>query len=158
VAAAIGGAHGLGGVLQQRDVELLADGGKLVQVGALTVQVDHHHGAHPGPAPPAVGQGLAQRLRIHVPRPRLAVHKDGPRALVDGRADAADEGEAGADHLLARLEAQHTQPQVDGGGAGGERGGVAGAGDLAQVRLELAQVRPGGRDPVGGEGGGQEFG
>ena len=81
--AAVGGAQGLGGVLDQGDPVLVAQGGRARRSRRLPVEVDGDHGgrepARPGPA----GQLLGHQVGVDGPVGRGAVDED--RAWPRGR-------------------------------------------------------------------------
>ena len=87
-------------------------------------------------------------LRIESPGLLLDVEEDGLGAGVGDGEGGRAEGEGGDDHVVAGLDAQPQQAEVDRGGSGGQRQGVRGPGEGADVGLETIDLRAEGRDPA----------
>ena len=105
VAPLVGGAEGLGGVLDERDLVAGADLDDGVHVRRLAVGVDGDDGLGLGAPADAVGEGLLQQGRVQVPGAGLAVHENGGGARVGDGEGAAREGGRGVpvDGRLTRL-------------------------------------------------------
>lgn len=150
--ALVGGSQGFGGVLDDGDLELTADFGDGVHVGGHAVEVDRDDRLHAAAEGPAVLQGLAQGVGIHVPGGRFAVDEDRRGAQVGDGVRRCRERHALADHFVAGTHAQQDERQVDGGCARAERCGVRHPGKGAQVAFEGIDMRTQRRYPVRGEG------
>ncbi len=88
-------------------------------------------------------------LRVHLPIVGLGVDQHGPRAEIPNRIDRGDERQIGNEHFVIRLNADHAQGDVQGGGAVDRRHRPAAA-DVGRHRLlEAVDERPDRGDPVG---------
>ena len=88
-------------------------------------------------------------LRVHLPIVGLRVDQHGPRAEIPNRIDRGDERQIGNEHFVIRLNADHAQGDVQGGGAVDRRHRPAAA-DIGRHRLlEAVDERPDRGDPVG---------
>ena len=96
------GTKRLGCVLDQGNVMLAADGGDLVQLGRVAVQVDNDHGF----GRTIQFKGAAQSGRIHVPRLPLGVDEHRLRAAVGHGIGGGGEGQALAKDRVPRLHAR----------------------------------------------------
>src|SRR5262249_27575579 len=74
---------GLGGVLEHRNVVTGARGEDGVEVRALAIEVDDHHGARELVLRGALAEHAIEELRIEIPARAIAVDKYRPRAEVD---------------------------------------------------------------------------
>ena len=74
-------------------------------------------------------------LDVHLPVVRFAIDQHRRGAAVGDGVDGGDHGEGGHDHLVARLQAQGGQGQVQGDGA-------VGAGDAVARAARLGETAP----------------
>ena len=141
----------LGGVLDERHAVAVAQPDERVEVGRLAVEVDGHERPR---LPPAGGprlQGVLDEVRVEVPRARLRVDEDGHAALVEDRVHARAEREVRDKHLVAALDADEPQREVERGRPRRDGHGVPRADVGGELGLEGVHVRADRRDPVGGE-------
>ncbi len=137
--AVVGGAEGLGGVLDQDHVVLGARGGDGVEVGHLPVEVDGHHGAGQVAARGRVVQLGAHEVGVEVPAAGLGVDEHRGGAEVGHRVGRGGEGEVGHQHPVARADAGQVQGQVQRGGAARQGRGMGAARVPGPGGLELGQ-------------------
>ena len=132
----------LGRILDQLDAVPLAACLDRGDVRRLTIKVDEHERLRGPPGPGLRLDGGAGERRIHVPAALLAVDEDRTGAEVGDRRGRGDEGEVGAQHLVAGTDAGQAEGEVQGGGAGRERDGVRRADQGRELLLERVDVRP----------------
>ena len=82
------------------------------------------------------------RRRVEIERVRAAIGKYRARAHPRHAAAGRKKGECGADHLVARTEAQGHQRDQEGVGSGGHAHAEADAGNLRRVIFEILDLRP----------------
>ena len=138
-------ADGAGGILDDRQAVPGGDGRDPGQVAG------HAHLVHAEDGLGALGDGGLQARRVQVEGVRLDVHEDRGGAAVADAVGGGDEGVADGDDLVARLDADRQQRQVQGRGAARNRAGVGGADQGGEGLLELRD--PGAlADPAGAQG------
>ena len=142
-----GRAKGLGGVLDEPEAPAGGQLFQLVQLGALTEEVD------PDQADGPAGYGGGGGLGGEGPGDRLHVCKNGPAAQKGHRLGRGVKGEGRADDLVAGLKPQGHQADHQGAGAGADADGLGPAGPPGQFGLQLAHRRPLDEPP-----GGQDLG
>ncbi len=109
---------GLGAVLHQSNIPVLADllnGGKRE---GLAVEVDSYHRFGPG------GDPLLQVVGIDIECSLIHIGKDRPQPLIEGAVGCGDEGEGRGDDLRSRLQLQGFYGQVQSNGAIVHRNGI----------------------------------
>lgn len=116
---------------------------------ALAVEVDGDDGAGQFAGLfEAVGDCFAEQVGIHVPRKYLAVDKDRDCAFVEDGVGACGESQGRANDLIAALDSDETEGEVDGGSSGGEGGGALSSDDGGELAFEGIDVRAEWGDPV----------
>src|SRR5436309_1580183 len=116
-AAAMFGSEGLSGILDDGNPAAagnLEDGSK---VGRLPVEVHRNNGLG------ALGDERFNVRGIDVERVGAAVGEDRSRAGTDDGSGSREEGERGADDLVARADSQGQKGNEEGVGAGGDADG-----------------------------------
>lgn len=123
---------------------LPADGGDLIQLGRVAVQVDNDHGL-----------GCAVQLerpvqggRVHVPRLVLRVDEHGLRAAVGDGISRRGEGQALAEHRVAGLHPRKDHGQMQRRRTGGQGHRIPLAHVVAHGLFKLVDVLAQRRDPV----------
>ena len=111
----------------------------------------HAHLVHAEDGLGARRDGGLETRRVDVEGVRLDVHEDRRGAAVADAVGGGDEGVADRDDLVARLDADRQQRQVQGGGAARDRAGVGGADQGGEGLLELRDPRAL-ADPAGAQG------
>jgi len=139
LASVVGGADGLGGVLDDGDVPIARRRQDRVHVGTLAEQVHRHDGLRP------VGHGGRETRGVQVVRLRVDVHEDGPGAEAGHASGRREEGERRGDDLVAWPDAETHESVQDGvraaRGPDAERGvGVLGDGLFAVGHLRSADA------------------
>jgi hypothetical protein len=151
-ASAVGGSEGFGGILDEGDAVALAGIEDGIDVGGLPVEVGENKGARCPTLRCLAGKELGDEGGVGIPTDFLGIDENGLGAELDNRGGGGDEGEGGADDLVAWLYAGEAEGKVEGGGAGGESDGVGGTDAPGEVALEGIDIGPDGRDPVTVEG------
>src|SRR5262249_20003026 len=135
-AAAVAGADRLRGVLEQRHAQLAGQREQRVEVGGLPVQVHRQDRAQPR----AARRRRARRPRIERTARGLDVGEHGSGAEPRDGACGGEEGEGGAEHLVAGPDAERLQGEQQRVGARAARDRVlrlAVGRELALERLDL---------------------
>ncbi len=153
---AVAGPECLGRVLEHGNVVLGAGGQDAVVVGALTVEVDGDHGGGPPAVAGPAGQLLGHQVRVDGPGGRVGVDQHRPGSDVGDDVGGGHEGLGGHEDVVARLDAEEQQPQVQGGGPAREGQGGGHVDPLRHVLLEAVHMGAEGGDPIGVEGVEQE--
>ena len=145
LAALVGRAEALGGILYQRRAVLFADGEDLIKLVRCAVEVREHDDLRLR----MEFEGLLQGDGIHVPRLALRVDEDGRGLFVHDGIDGRRERHVGAKHFIARLDAGELDAEVQRGRPAGQRDGVSAADLLRDLFFDRVDVRPDGGHPVG---------
>ena len=148
LAASVGRAEALGGVLYQDGMVLFADGEDLVEPRRRAVEVREHDHLRLRMEP----ERFLERDGIHVPRLPLRVDEDGRRLFIDDGIDGRREGHVGAEDLVAGLHVGELHAEVQRGRPAGQRDGVPAADLLRDLLFHFVDIRPDGGHPVGLEG------
>ena len=102
-------AQGLGCILDQVNAICLTGSQNGLNLGALPVEMDQHHGPGQTALLVALGQRLRQQRRIHVPGEPFAVDEGRPGVQVEDRVGAGHKGKGGDQNLVARINAIQAQ-------------------------------------------------
>ena len=145
LAALVGRAEALGGVLYQRRAVLFADGEDLVELVRRAVEVRENDDLRLR----MEFEGLLQGDGIHVPRLALRVDEHGRGLFVHDGIDGRRERHVGAKHFVAGLDAGELHAEVQRGRPAGQRDGVLAADLLRDLFFDRVDVRPNGGHPVG---------
>ena len=82
-AAVVARAEALGGVLYHRYAIFVGHGQDVVDAGGHAVEIHHHYGLRLAPrGGDAVGDGVVEELRVHIPAVRLRIDKHGRGAQI----------------------------------------------------------------------------
>ncbi len=134
-AAVEGGPRGLGHVLDHGQTVGLGDGQDPVHLAGRAVQV---HGDHrSGPR----RDGGLEQVRVHV-AVIADIDQDRLPARVDDGAYRGHAGVGDGDDLIARIELDGTEGQIQGIVAAADTYGVPGADELSEALLELLNLLP----------------
>ena len=145
LAALVGRAEALGGVLYERRAVLFADGENLVEARRRAVEIRENDDLR-------LRMELERHLQcdgIHVPRLPLRVDEDGGALFIDDRIDGRRERHVGTKHFVAGLDAGELHAEVQRCRPTGQRDGVTAADLLRDLLLDRVDVRPDGGHPVG---------
>ena len=134
----------LGGVLNQRDMMLTADGSDLIQFGGIAVQVYRDHRLRRT----VQLKRTAQRGRIHVPCLALRVDEHRLCAAIDNRIDRRGEGQALAEHRVTGLHACEDHCQMQRRRTGRQGNGIAPSHVSAYRFFKFVDILPQRCDPV----------
>ena len=129
--AAVGGAVGVGGVLDHRDARRPGDGQDGVHLRRVAQDVGHHHG------PGARRDTAPDVLRVGRPGVRVDLAEDGGAPAVQDGGDAGMPGVGGDDHLVPRPHPGREQRAVQGGRPVAEAERVLRAHEGGELPLEL---------------------
>ena len=145
LAALVGRAEALGGILYQRRAVLFADGEDLIKLVRRAVEVREHDDLRLR----MEFEGLLERDGIHVPCLALRVDEDGRGLFVHNGIDGRRKRHVGAEDLVAGLDAGELHTEVQCGRTAGQRDGVFAADLLRDLFFDRVDVRPDGGHPVG---------
>ena len=137
-------ADGVRGVLDDDQAVLPRQRAQRVEVRRLPGVVDRHDRARPRSDP------AGDVLRVEAERPGVHVGEHRPRAGQLDHVRRRRPRQRGNDHLIAGFQVQHRDGQVQSAGGGIDGDGLRRVQPLAEQRLELRHLRPGG-DPAGAE-------
>src|SRR5262249_40407849 len=110
--AAVLGADGLGGVLDERQIMHLGELPQRLHVRALAVQM------HRNDRPRSAGKLALDLERIEIAAYRIDIDEHGPGAGTADRADGREEGKGGDDDLVAGADSDGMKGQRQSIGAG----------------------------------------
>ena len=146
-----------GGVLDERDLVGLADLRHPDTVGdrAVEVDADHRRGAFVDAL--AARQFFVEEIGIHVPGLGLTIDEARTGIEIGGGERRRSERESRREHVVARLDADRLQCEVQRRGAAREGGDLGRAREIGEFALERIDVGTGRRDPVRVEGGQQQL-
>ncbi len=133
--AAVAGAEGLAGVLDERETVGGGELGEAVELGRVAEDVD---GEDPSGA---LGDRGPRRVGIHVQRSRVDVHEDRRRALEEDRVGRGDERKRGRDDLVSRAQPSQPHREVQAGRSARDRRDVLRADASGELRLEAVGHR-----------------
>ena len=145
-------AERLSSVDEHGDAVLRGDRKDLVVVGRTAEEIDRDDRGDLSAGAGARVEDGQQHLRIESPGFRLDVDEDGLGAGVGHGERGRTEGEGRNDHVVAGLDAQPHQAQVDSGRARGQRQGVCGPRVVPDVSLEAVHLRTERGNPPGRDG------
>ncbi len=146
--AAVDGPQGLGRILDQRHLVLLAEGFDPRVIGALTVQVHHQHRFGQPPPPGTDRQLFGQQLRVQVPGRPLAVQEHGRGTRISNRVGGGGKGQRRRQHLIPRPHTQQDQGQMQGGRAGGKGHRLATPQRRGELLFQSVHLRPQRSNPI----------
>ncbi len=138
LAALVGGAEGLRGIVEHEQVMRLGRGRNGVVIGRQAEQIDRDHRLRLEPEPAGGRDGLTDALGVDVEGVGLNVDEDRRRADQHRHFRRRAEGERGADHRVARADALGAQRQHQRIGAAGATDGMARAAECGELGLERA--------------------
>ena len=148
LAALVGRAEALGGVLYQRRAMLFANGADIIKLGRRAVEVRENDDLRLR----MELEGLFERDGIHVPCLAFRVDEDGRGFFVNDGIDGRGERHVGAEDLVAGLDACELHAEVEGSRPAGQRDGAFTADLLRDLLFDRVDVRADGGHPVGLEG------
>ena len=140
--AAILGAVRLRGILDDLQVVALGNLEQRIHVHRVAVDVHRHDRPRPG------RDARFDLGDVHRPRQRVAVDHDWPGACQQDWHRARDDGERGQDDLVAGLQVEQADGDLQGHAAVRDRDAVRSTAIVRPTRFEGFDVRPGARDPT----------
>lgn len=154
-------AERFGGVFDDGDVELAAEGEDGIEVYGVSEDMDGHDGADAFAAgivdDAALGGGAvfgedADHFGgVHLPGVGLGVHEEGFGEAVGDRVDGGDEGFGADEDEIAGFDAADEEGDVEGGGAVHGAGGLLCAEHFGEFTFKFFDEGAGGGDPAGVE-------